>query len=149
MPTIREAKANDCAAIESLLREQGLRTEGLLNPDTKYWICEARTEIVGSIGLELGDTVVQLRSAIVAPGRRGDGVGRALTETALGWARANSYKGAYCFSTDAAQYWIARGFCRCTVEEVVLVLPSAPHVLLFGRLGCLPTEVTFRFAIEN
>jgi N-acetylglutamate synthase-like GNAT family acetyltransferase len=147
MATIREAQACDAQAITTLLRNHDLRTEGVLEIGTKYWIAEEGPQIVAAIGLELGDTSVLLRSAIVAPDRHGRGIGGELTAQALSWARACGYRSAYCFSTEAGEYWIARGFCPCSVEVVVHALPNAPQVVLFDRLGWLPTEAAFQLAL--
>lgn len=141
---IREATTGDLASIRSLLTASELRTEGVLEADTCYWVAEVGDELVGAIGLELGDTSVLLRSAIVAPSARSAGIGRALTDTALNWAWKHGYRAAYCFSTDAGSYWIARGFTECPVDEVLDNLPNAPQVRLFRRLGWLPTEVAYR-----
>lgn len=148
MATIREAKANDIHAIGSLLREHDLRTEGVLETGTRYWVAEECVRVVGAIGLELGDASVLLRSAIVDPRWRGNGLGRELTGAALGWARTAGYRFAYCFRTDAGTYWVARGFRGCSVEEVVHALRNAPQVELFARLGWLPTEEAFRIDLR-
>jgi N-acetylglutamate synthase-like GNAT family acetyltransferase len=145
---IREAEANDVHAIGSLLRQHDLRTEGVLETGTRYWVAEKGLRVVGAIGLELGDTSVLLRSAIVDPRWRGGGLGRELTGAALGWARAAGYRLAYCFSTDAGTYWVARGFRSCSVDEVVHALPNAPQVELFARLGWLPTEEAFQIGLR-
>jgi N-acetylglutamate synthase-like GNAT family acetyltransferase len=140
---IRRARTSDAAAIVALLRTDDLRTEGVLEDRTCYWVAENGPTLIGAIGLELGDSCVLLRSAIVVRADRGEGVGRKLTESALEWARSGGYQVAYCFSTDAGEYWTARGFATCSVEEVVRAVPHAPQVQLFRRLGWLPTEVAY------
>ena len=144
MSAIREATPIDIHEIRNLLRKHDLRTEGVLEPGTRYWVALNDEGIVGAIGLEPGDTSVLLRSAIVHPDWRGNGLGRELTESALTWARAAGYRVAYCFSTDAGTYWISRGFRACPVNDVVQALPKSQQVELFARLGWLPTEEAFQ-----
>ena len=147
MTAIREAKDDDNLMICNLLRQHDLRPEGVLESGTKYWVAEEGVDLIGAIGLELGQASVLLRSAIVDSHRRGKGIGRQLTEYALDWARLGGYRKAYCFSTDAGGYWVTRGFRACPVEEVVNALPTAPQVKLFHRLGWLPTEVAYEITI--
>jgi N-acetylglutamate synthase-like GNAT family acetyltransferase len=141
---LREATTYDLHRIAQLLQASGLRTEGILEENTRYWLACNGPDLIGAIGLELGPTCALLRSAFVSPGERGKGIGRELTEHALQWAWQNGFEAVYCFSTDAGPYWIRRGFKECAVEEVVRELPDAPQVRLFDRLGWLPTEVAYR-----
>lgn len=133
----------EAAAIVALLSGEGMCSEGVLAAESRYWVAVEHALIVGVIGLELGDGCVLLRSAFVEAGARGKGIGKALTEQALAWARAQGYGVAYCFSTDAGGYWMARGFLVCPVAEVVGRMPDAPQVRAFDRLGWLPTEVGY------
>lgn len=148
MFTIREASERDKDIIWALLLRHELRTEGVLEPCTRYWVAEEDGRIIGAIGLEIGSTSVLLRSAIVAPNLRSRGLGRELTKTALNSARTDGYRVAYCFSTDAGDYWVARGFHICSVDEIVAELPDAPQVRLFDRLGWLPTEVAYKISLR-
>ena len=144
MSAIREANPDDIQEIRNLLRKHDLRTEGVLKPGTRYWVALNDEGIVGAIGLEPGDTSVLLRSAIVHPDWRGNGLGRELTQSALTWARVAGYRVVYCFSTDAGAYWTALGFRACPVNDVVHALPNSQQVELFARLGWLPTEAAFQ-----
>jgi N-acetylglutamate synthase-like GNAT family acetyltransferase len=147
MPTIRDAQEGDRFTIRDLLLEYDMQYEGVFESGSKYWVAEDGVLVVGAMGLELGQGSVLLRSAIVAPSYRGKGLGQKLTEHALSWARDGGYRNAYCFSTNAGGYWIARGFQPCSIEDVVRALPTAPQVELFGRLGWLPTEEAFQLRL--
>lgn len=149
MLVIRQATTTDASSILSLLQTEGLRTEGVLEAGTRYWIAGEGPGLVGAIGLELGEMCVLLRSAIVVASQRGRCIGRKLTEHTLQWACKNGYKIAYCFSTDAGGYWTDRGFNRCPVEEVVRAMPNAPQVQLFDRLGWLPSEVAYSIVLAE
>ena len=149
MLVIRAAVLSDVTSISALLRSDGMRTEGVLERSTRYWVADDEVRLVGAIGLELGHGCVLLRSAIVVRSARGQGVGRRLAEHALEWARENGYLTAYCFSTDAGSYWTARGFSVCSVNEIVKAMPEAPQVRLFDRLGWLPTESAYRIGLSG
>ena len=141
---IRFAVPSDLPAMVALLVGAGMRTEDLLAERTRYWVAEEGGAVVGSLGLELGSESALLRSVGVVPAFRSRGIGKQLTETGLGWARARRYQRVYCFSTVAGSYWIARGFRECPVTEVARELPEAPQVALFRALGRLPSEIAFR-----
>ena len=145
---IRPALAADLSAITGLLAASDLRTEGILADNTRYWIASDGMERpIGAIGVELGQTCALLRSAVVTPAHRGQKIGAQLTEHALDWAWQNGLRAVYCFSTDAGDYWMRRGFAQCAVDEVVLALPEAPQVRLFESLGWLRSEIAYvRFA---
>lgn len=127
MTSLREANQHDEYEIANLLRTHEMRSEGVLHACTRYWVAEDAGRIVGAVGIELGRTAVLRRSAIVEPQSRGKGIGQALARVALDCARASGARLAYCFSTDAGSYWVARGFELCSVDEVVSALPTAPQ----------------------
>lgn len=145
----RKATLADLERITALLRENDLRPEGVLQSDTHYWVVEEDDKLLGSVGIELGAKSALLRSAIVAPESRGQGIGRKLTGEALAWAKNEGYSAAYCFSTDAGFYWRRVGFQVCTVDEIVAELKGTPQVRLFNDLGWLATEVAFKIHLTD
>jgi N-acetylglutamate synthase-like GNAT family acetyltransferase len=149
LPVIRQATSNDLDSIIELLRTGDLRTEGIMDNHTLYWVAKNGPDLIGAIGLELGGTCALLRSAVVSIAERGRGIGGQLTEGALEWAWRNGYRVVYCFSTDAGAYWRGRGFKPCAVDEVVRALPKAPQVLLFEALGLLPAEAAFCITADS
>ena len=56
-------------------------------------------------------------------------------------------KAVYLFSTGVGDYWQRQGFKETSVSEVVHHMPGAYQVKLFDRLGWLPTEVAYRYAL--
>lgn len=89
--------------------------EYLADPDVAYFLAERDGEPLGHLALEReSDSTANLSIAATVPEARGLGVGKALTETALGWAREEGY--ATCV-TDwrsanllAARFWPSQGF---------------------------------------
>jgi len=142
--TIRAATVADLAAVVELLEHAQLGTHGVLAPGTTYWLAELAGALAGAIGVEHGASAVLLRSMVVRRAARGRSLGAALTEHALAVARAQGYRAAYLFSTDAGPYWQRRGFREVPVPELVAALPDAPQVRHYAELGWLPAEVAYR-----
>jgi N-acetylglutamate synthase-like GNAT family acetyltransferase len=141
--TIREASAADVPALVALLQDEHMRTEGVLDFGTRYWLAETPdSATVGLIGVEYAIGAALVRSALVRADLRGQGIGAALLARALESAAGQRI---YLFSTDAGTYWVQQGFVEVSVSEVVDALPNAPQVVLFDELGWLRTEVAYRF----
>ena len=115
----------------------------------QYWGAFVNAELIGLIGCEYKDRYGLLRSALVAKGLRGQGIGKQLTEVVLNDAAQNHLEAIYVFSTGAGPYWINLGFTETSVAEIVENLSSAPQVKLFDQLGWLPTEVAYELSIGN
>ena len=142
---IREAMPSDRERLYPLLASAHLSTDAVLVEGTRYWLAEdSDRQVVGIVGLEYGAQAVLLRSAVVSPALRGQGIAAALVELALESAASAGYSCAYLFSTGAGPYWIRRGFYEVPVPELVAALPAAPQVLRFEAMGWLPTEVAWR-----
>jgi N-acetylglutamate synthase-like GNAT family acetyltransferase len=142
---IQEATPIDIAAIHLLLEESGLSTHAVLAPGTRYWLAqEADGGSIGTIGMEIGDGAMLLRSAAVRPAARGQGIGAALLLRALDEARAAGLRQAYLFSTGAGAFWSRQGFREVPVAELVAALPDAPQVRHYDEQGWLPDEVAWR-----
>ena len=145
---IREATSIDAEQIHTLLREVELSTSDILATGTRYWLAEdAHSQPIGVIGLEFGVNAVLLRSAAVLPTQRGQGIGAALVQWALGAAAREGYQRVYLFSTGAGTYWTRLGFWEVPVSELVAALPDVPQVREYDALGWLPTEVAWRNAL--
>lgn len=79
MIDLREAVLSDHAAITALLAQAHLVTEGVLAPDTRYWMAvDEMQACVGVIGAEFGPYSVLLRSALVQPEVRKQSIGSRL-----------------------------------------------------------------------
>ena len=80
---IRSAKNSDLSAVETLLAESDLPTEGVRDNFSSFVVADDQGAIAGAIGLEKYGSAALLRSAVVSPGHRGSGVGRRLVEQLL------------------------------------------------------------------
>jgi len=131
--------------ILALIATDNLRSEDILAEGTRYWGAFSRGNLVGVIGCEYAGGYGLLRSALVAHACRGQGIAAQLTQTLIHAARKMGLTAVYLFSTDAGDYWRRQGFVDAPVDEVVSRMPNAYQVMLFNRLGWLPTEVAFRY----
>lgn len=142
---IRPATLHDLMALQTFLRRMKLMTDGLLVPGTRCWLAELpKDRIIGTAAVEWDAQCGLLRSAAVDPAFRSQGIGRALVNCVLEACAATGRERVYCFSTGAGGYWQHLGFKQVSVIEVVKALPHAPQVLVFERLGLLPTEIAWR-----
>jgi len=66
------------------------------SPRSQLWLAELSGRRVGSIGIvDAGENLAQLRWLLVEPEARGLKLGRRLAETALDYAREQSYSGVF------------------------------------------------------
>jgi N-acetylglutamate synthase-like GNAT family acetyltransferase len=116
---IAAAQAADAAAIFALLEQQHLPLDGLR--DHLATTLVARTDggqIVGSAALEIYPDGALLRSVAIAAGRRHNGLGRRLTESAIALARDRQVRAIYLLTTTAEQYFPRFGFEPIARAEV-------------------------------
>jgi|AGTN01.3.fsa_nt_gi N-acetylglutamate synthase and related acetyltransferases len=146
---IIELTADQKPRVLALIATSDLRPEDILAEGTRYWGALAHDTLVGVVGCEYDGRCALLRSALVLPPYRGQGIAARLTQTLLQAATEMGLEAVYLFSTDAGPYWVRQGFCNVPVEEVVQHMPGAYQVKLFDRLGWLPTEVTYRYALRH
>ncbi len=143
--SIREASIADKAKLHALLTQVHLSSDDILVSSTRYWLAEDMyKQLMGTIGLELGQDVILLRSAAVHPTLHSQGIGTYLVQHVLNEAIVAGYRRVYLFSTDAGAYWQRLGFREVPVSEHVAALPDAPQVRRYKMLGWLPTEVSWR-----
>lgn len=115
--SIRAARPGDLPAIESLIAAAQLPAFQTADFIDTFWVAEADGEIAGCCGLEVYDDAGLLRSAVVAPGQRGTGLGRELTEVVIEGARASGVRDLYLFTLDAADFFEHMEFEKCTLED--------------------------------
>ena len=108
---IRAARAEDLPAVAGLLSAARLPTDGLEEQfGGAYAIAELDGAVIGAEGIEEYAQAGLLRSAVVASGHRGRGVGDNLTRDRLRWARARGLEEVWLLTTTAAGYFPRFGF---------------------------------------
>lgn len=83
-----------------------------------FLVAEDEQGLAGCAGLELYGTSAILRSVVVAERLRGTGLGRRLTEEAIGLARQRGVQRLYLFTMTAVRFFERFGFRRIHIDEM-------------------------------
>jgi len=116
-PRLRRARATDVPAIEALVTAERLPPQGLREHLGSFLVLEDGGRVVGSAGLEVYGEAALLRSVVVAPEMRGQGLGERLTEAALAEARKRGARRVYLFTLSAADFFARYGFRDLSVDD--------------------------------
>lgn len=139
----------DLDTIRDLILHAGLSTQrahitATLEGST-WWIAELSGRPGGCIGLEHGGPGVSLiRSAVVVPEARSQGLGRALVQSALTQASLRGDQTVYLFSTGAGDYWKRFDFTPTTAQELAAALPDSPQVRGGQTRGWIHDELAWK-----
>ncbi len=118
-PVLRPARRVDIPGIEKLLTSSDLPIVGVRDAIDGFLVAEDGAELVGAVGIErCGSLLGLLRSAVVAPARRGQGVGRRLVERAIADSRSRGMEALYLLTTTAEDYFPSFGFTVTTRDRV-------------------------------
>jgi phosphinothricin acetyltransferase len=116
--TILPARPGDLPAILHLIRSVDLPPDGIEDALEYFWVAREGESIVGTVGLEVYSDLALLRSLAVSPERRGTGLGRALTDTALAYLTTRQFQAVYLLTTTAAPFFVRYGFHAIPRTEV-------------------------------
>jgi arsenite methyltransferase len=110
--SIRAATTADLSAVRELLASAALPVEGVeAQFGSSYAVAVSQSgAIIGAEGIETYGSSGLLRSAVVDAAWRGRGVGEALTNDRLAWARTVGLREIYLLTTTAAEYFRNFGF---------------------------------------
>lgn len=125
---LRQATPADFPTLTGLLVRCGLYTSSVTPQGSTYWIAELDGVPGGCIGLEHGEGASLIRSTAVVPEARGQGLGRALVESALTYATLRGDRTVYLFSQEAGDYWRRFGFVPVGKGEIAAALPGTAQV---------------------
>lgn len=140
---IRPARADERAAVETLLREAGLPVQGLEEQfGENYCVAELDGAPVGAAGVEVHGRFGLLRSVVVAPQLRGRGLGERLVGDRRRWAEERGLEAVFLLTTTADQFFERLGWAEaergsapppirasrefaavCPASAVLMVLP--------------------------
>ena len=107
---IRSARTTDFPAVTSLLQEAGLPIAGLDQQLEEALIASQESRVVGCVALELYGNAALLRSLVVAPPARGQGLGERLTAGVLDLARRKGVQDVYLLTETASKFFPRFGF---------------------------------------
>jgi amino-acid N-acetyltransferase len=123
----RNAQTADIKTVETLLSASDLPLEGVSENFAEFVVAEEKGQIAGAIGLERFGSAALLRSAVVAPDQRGNGVGSKLVEQLLDRARSSGISEIYLLTTTAEDYFPRFGFIRTTRDAVPSAVKQSPE----------------------
>lgn len=122
---IEPARAGDLEGIERLLGGHRLPLDGLRAGIVDVFVGRDGDAIVASAGLEWHGPHVLLRSVAVAPGRQGQGLGEAVTRTALDAAARRPVGEVFLLTTTAGPFFARLGFETVTRADVPAALQAS------------------------
>jgi N-acetylglutamate synthase-like GNAT family acetyltransferase len=118
MIPIGQAQAGDFPAVPALLEEHGLPQDGLEAHLGTMLVARQHGQVVGSAALERYGSAALLRSVAVAAARRGQGIGKQLTEAAMALARRLGVAEVYLLTETAGDFLPRFGFRPITRAQV-------------------------------
>jgi SAM-dependent methyltransferase/N-acetylglutamate synthase-like GNAT family acetyltransferase len=116
--TITRAAAGDLEGVLSLLESVQLPAAGAAEHFGDFFVAKDESgRLAGAIGLERYGTLGLLRSAAVAPGQQGSGVGSKLTKALIDFAKAERLKELMLFTPSAGRFFARFGFAPANRED--------------------------------
>lgn len=108
---VERTTSADLQAVLALLAQAGLPSEGAAEAAARGVVArEADGRVVGAAGLERYGDAGLLRSVVVAPDLRGEGLGRRLVEAAEAVARTEGVRALYLFTETAVEWFPRLGY---------------------------------------
>lgn len=144
-----QASPNDFDTIKDLLTQAELYTTSVTPEGATYWIAQLDGQPAGCIGLEHGEGISLIRSAVVIPEARSQGLGRALVQSALAQASLRGDHTVYLFSTGAGDYWKRYGFMPVAASELAAALPNVPQVKSGLERGWIHDELAWKLDLHQ
>jgi amino-acid N-acetyltransferase len=116
---VEPAHPSDLHSVCELLRADALPTEDLTGESLRrFHVVRNRDKVVGAVGLECHGNLALLRSLVVAPEFRGNGLGHELARAAEEQAQQLELSAVYLLTTTAAKFFAKRGFRAVARSEV-------------------------------
>lgn len=135
--TIRQAETRDLEAVQGLLRQVGLPTEGVAGHFRHFSVAEFNGKIVGCVGLEPYGRAVLLRSLAVTREFQNRGLGSRLAEHSLHQAANLGLNDVFLLTTTAEGFFRRFGFTKIARENA----PEQIRQSVEFRLNCCETAV--------
>ena len=110
MVDVSLADSSELEAVRGLLRAADLPVDGLLEVPTSLFVARDGSRVVGAVALERHGEDGLLRSLVVDPSRRGDGIGSRLAGAAEEEASRQGMAGVYLLTETAREFFAGRGY---------------------------------------
>ena len=137
---ISPAHEEDLPAVCRLIETQRLPLEGVAEHLDTMVVAKDGNRLVGAAAVELYADGALLRSVVVDPGLRGQGLGHRLAEAALRVAKDRGSDTAFLLTTTAEEFFPKLGFERIGRDEV----PASVQASVEFRSACPSSAVVMR-----
>jgi amino-acid N-acetyltransferase len=137
---IHAAHHRDLSAVRRLLATQHLPLDGIDEHVETMVVAKKGSEVVGSAAVELYQDGALLRSVVVDPMVRGQGLGHRLSEAALNIARDRGTQTAFLLTTTAEKFFPKLGFEAIARDDV----PASVQASIEFQSACPASAVVMR-----
>jgi amino-acid N-acetyltransferase len=124
---IESAQPADAAAIRLLLQQADLPHEDFAAHLAHFLVARQGGAVVGAVGFEQHGRDALLRSLVVAPDWRGDGLGGALIKRLEGEAQRLGVQHFYLLTTTAEKFFARRWFQKIPRSSVPPAVAATPE----------------------
>jgi amino-acid N-acetyltransferase len=137
---IHAAHQSDLSAVRRLLATQHLPLDGIDGHVDTMVVAKKGSEVVGSAAVELYEDGALLRSVVVDPMVRGQGLGHRLSEAALNIAKDRGSQTAFLLTTTAEKFFPKLGFEAIARDDV----PASVQASIEFQSACPASAVVMR-----
>jgi N-acetylglutamate synthase-like GNAT family acetyltransferase len=114
---LRAATAGDEQTLTALLAAEGLPAAEFAEGSTHFQVIDDGQTVIAAAGIESHGAAALLRSVVVAPAHRDQGLARRLTEHMARAARELGHEALYLLTMDADGYFAGLGFATMARED--------------------------------
>jgi len=140
---LRAATSDDLPAMQAMLAAESLPEGGVAEGIAHFQVLDDGRNIVAIAGIEPLGSSALLRSVVVAPVRRGQGLARRLTEDMAQYARVLGLDALYLLTMDADAFFAGLGFAPMSRDEA----PEEVQACRQYREQCPDSAVLMRKAL--
>jgi len=137
---IQVAEAGDLPAVRRLLETQHLPLDGIDEHVSTMVVAKKGSEVVGAAAVELYADGALLRSVVVDPRARGQGLGHRLSDAALSIAKDRGTRTAFLLTTTAEKFFPKLGFEQIVRDDV----PASVQASIEFQSACPASAVVMR-----
>jgi amino-acid N-acetyltransferase len=110
MPRLHPARSQDLIAIRALLERSGLPTSDLQAAQPEFAVIRENSRVIAAGALQRFGSSALLRSVVVAPDRRGSGLGQAIVTELERIARAARIGRLVLLTQTASEFFARQGY---------------------------------------
>jgi amino-acid N-acetyltransferase len=137
---IHAAQESDLPAVRRLLESQHLPLDGVDEHVSTMVVARDGNKVVGAAAVELYGDGALLRSVVVDPAVRGQGLGHRLSDAALSIARNRGIHTAFLLTTTAETFFPKLGFEQIVRSDV----PASVQASIEFQSACPASAVAMR-----